>query len=583
MGSSAAAPLLPVSQGGGAWAGQVGSPPAGDGRPRARRHPPAGGDGAAVGGGGGGGGGGGSGGRRLRGATLSVASRPWSWVVAAVVGLTTLAAGATLVRHHRAAWRYDGDERGGVGGDGDGTGSDGTAAALLAAIGPPAFSTADVVRLAGPPPTPPPTTWDNPWANVSAAAARDTIPPPDGRRRAATVGADGRPRVWALGTAAVVTRRRSVLGCGGTYRRAAVEGNLATLRYLARAADGADVDGTTTATEAVAARSGGRDGGDTAAAATAGTVDVFVRGAGAAATAAAAAAAAAGEVGPLFGASLLGACAGEVLTLSLLPHAERERRARLSASAASGSAHPVLGLTSDGGGSGVGDDGGGGGDSRHGGDRESAAAGIGSTVHMLRGGGKASSDPFAAVHFAVALMALAPGRSSGAGTAAMVAAAAAEAAADAAADALASRLVVVAGAKGADCITTCATAPEGGRGGVDGVGGTTTPPRLSCADAGFRLVNNCPALRAHFDCRSCELAAAGTAGRDMPCWVVPTAPVGHPRGYCMVHPQGGSACDAKYQHTRRLCPCVPQGVEATVTEGERGRVAVGEGTGTLPA
>jgi len=82
---------------------------------------------------------------------------------------------------------------------------------------------------------------------------------------------------------------------------------------------------------------------------------------------------------------------------------------------------------------------------------------------------------------------------------------------------------------------------------------------LACAPAAFRLVNNCPALRAHFDCHACEVAAAGTAGRDMPCWVLPTAPVGHPRGYCMVHPGGGSACDARYEHTRRLCPCVRGG------------------------
>lgn len=195
------------------------------------------------------------------------------------------------------------------------------------------------------------------------------------------------------------------------------------------------------------------------------------------------------------------------------------------------------------------------------------------TVRTAGGGGGAAGDPFAAVHFAVALLALAPGRSAGAGTAAAAAAAAAEAAADAAADALASRLVMVVGAKGADCDTTCAAGPERGGGGGAGAGtGAARGGDLSCAAAGFRLVNNCPALRAHFDCRACELAAAGTAGRDMPCWVVPTAPVGHPRGYCMVHPQGGSACDAKYQHTRRLCPCVRQGEErgGAVAEGAGG-------------
>lgn len=214
-----------------------------------------------------------------------------------------------------------------------------------------------------------------------------------------------------------------------------------------------------------------------------------------------------------------------------------------------------------------------------GGDGGAAAA----TVHTAGGGsGGSAGDPFAPVHFAVALVALAPGRSAAAGSAAAAAAAAAEAAADAAADALASRLVVVVGAKGADCTTTCAAEPErGGGGGAGGGGGT---PGLSCAPAGFRLVNNCPALRAHFDCRACELAAAGTAGRDMPCWVVPTAPVGHPRGYCMVHPQSGSACDAKYQHTRRLCPCVRQGGGGSAAAGEEGGEAVGDGdTSTRPA
>lgn len=80
---------------------------------------------------------------------------------------------------------------------------------------------------------------------------------------------------------------------------------------------------------------------------------------------------------------------------------------------------------------------------------------------------------------------------------------------------------------------------------------------LFCDGDGFRIINECPRLRKTFACRSCETAAAGSSGPDMPCYVVPSAPRGHPRGYCMVNPSVESAsCNARYAHTRRLCPCV---------------------------
>lgn len=80
---------------------------------------------------------------------------------------------------------------------------------------------------------------------------------------------------------------------------------------------------------------------------------------------------------------------------------------------------------------------------------------------------------------------------------------------------------------------------------------------LLCEGDGFTIINQCPRLRKMFTCRACETAAAGSSGPDMPCYVVPSAPRGHPRGFCMVNPNvEGASCDAKYTHTRRLCPCV---------------------------
>lgn len=80
---------------------------------------------------------------------------------------------------------------------------------------------------------------------------------------------------------------------------------------------------------------------------------------------------------------------------------------------------------------------------------------------------------------------------------------------------------------------------------------------MRCAEDGFRIINACPRLREAFACRSCETAAAGSSGPDMPCYVELSAPLGHPRGSCMVNPKVETAtCKARYAHTRRLCPCV---------------------------
>lgn len=81
---------------------------------------------------------------------------------------------------------------------------------------------------------------------------------------------------------------------------------------------------------------------------------------------------------------------------------------------------------------------------------------------------------------------------------------------------------------------------------------------LTCEPDGFKVINECPRMRRVFPCKSCETAAAGSSGPDMPCYVEPTAPRGHPREFCMVNPVVDSAtCDAKYVHTRRICPCAP--------------------------
>jgi hypothetical protein len=120
----------------------------------------------------------------------------------------------------------------------------------------------------------------------------------------------------------------------------------------------------------------------------------------------------------------------------------------------------------------------------------------------------------------------------------------AEVAADEENDRVAGRIVAVAGRRGASCSATCRAA-----------GG------LECSAVGFAVVNTCPRLRAAFGCAGCEVAATGTAGADMPCYVSRRAPAGHPRGFCMVRPAGvdraeGGDCEARYRHTRRLCPCV---------------------------
>jgi hypothetical protein len=106
-------------------------------------------------------------------------------------------------------------------------------------------------------------------------------------------------------------------------------------------------------------------------------------------------------------------------------------------------------------------------------------------------------------------------------------------------DQLATSLVPLPGTRGRSCIAVCSM-----RG-------------LSCEAEGFKVVNSCPRLRAAFPCTRCEVAAVGTSGADMPCFVSLGAPEGHPRGFCMVHPHSRSAtCDATYKYTRRLCPCL---------------------------
>lgn len=93
--------------------------------------------------------------------------------------------------------------------------------------------------------------------------------------------------------------------------------------------------------------------------------------------------------------------------------------------------------------------------------------------------------------------------------------------------------------RGSSCMTTCRRA------------------RMHCAEDGFRIINSCPRLREAFECHACETAAAGSSGPDMPCYVELSAPKGHPRGFCMVNPRiQTTTCEARYLHTRRLCPCV---------------------------
>lgn len=80
---------------------------------------------------------------------------------------------------------------------------------------------------------------------------------------------------------------------------------------------------------------------------------------------------------------------------------------------------------------------------------------------------------------------------------------------------------------------------------------------MRCEPDGFPILNSCPRLRSAFDCTSCEIAAKGTAGPDMPCFVSTRAPDEYPRGFCMVHPDATkSRCDGKHKYTKRLCPCI---------------------------
>ncbi|KAJ8907049.1 hypothetical protein NDN08_003532 [Rhodosorus marinus] len=84
-------------------------------------------------------------------------------------------------------------------------------------------------------------------------------------------------------------------------------------------------------------------------------------------------------------------------------------------------------------------------------------------------------------------------------------------------DALAALISPGKGGRGEDCNTVCKRLSRG------------------CYEAAFQIVNTCPRLRAAFDCTACEVAAVGTEGPDMPCYVSPRAPSSHPRGFCMVH------------------------------------------------
>lgn len=105
-------------------------------------------------------------------------------------------------------------------------------------------------------------------------------------------------------------------------------------------------------------------------------------------------------------------------------------------------------------------------------------------------------------------------------------------------DRLAGIVKASAGRRGRNCRTTCRA-----RG-------------LVCKQNGFLVVNNCPRLRAAFNCARCEVAAVGSGGPDMPAFVVSSAPKGHARGVCLVSPSVHTAtCEAKYEFTRRLCPC----------------------------
>lgn len=95
------------------------------------------------------------------------------------------------------------------------------------------------------------------------------------------------------------------------------------------------------------------------------------------------------------------------------------------------------------------------------------------------------------------------------------------------------------GRRGASCNMTCARTG------------------LFCVRVLFRVINNCPRLRSAFKCRECVVAPIGTAGADMPAWVSLSAPRSHARGACLVSPSASiSSCTARYEHTKRLCPCL---------------------------
>lgn len=86
---------------------------------------------------------------------------------------------------------------------------------------------------------------------------------------------------------------------------------------------------------------------------------------------------------------------------------------------------------------------------------------------------------------------------------------------------------------------------------------TCTSKGLVCDEDLFPTVNNCPKLKQVFMCVSCQIAPAGSAGADMPAWVSKSAPAGHARAACLVAPHSvKSSCNARYTHTRRLCPCL---------------------------
>lgn len=80
---------------------------------------------------------------------------------------------------------------------------------------------------------------------------------------------------------------------------------------------------------------------------------------------------------------------------------------------------------------------------------------------------------------------------------------------------------------------------------------------LRCERGAFVVVNDCDRLRTAFHCEACEVAPAGAAGADMPCFVSPHAPSGFRRGLCLVAPHvDQSTCSAFHHETHRLCPCV---------------------------